>query len=211
LPGAGPHHAGIGAGLQRDPAAQAEPRRHRLPLRGLQRADLPEVPVKLYAGSRIELAPNFTELERPREQFSFTHLPEDVEALFKEALACFSSGCYNAFASMCRRTALAVFAELGEGGKLRLYDELGEVRKMAEVDDATFAMVRKVLFDAEPEGRSSPPLLGAFEAGVLLEIVKDLLYEAYVRRGRLQQAMTVRRFFSEAPDSKVTPLEKARS
>ena len=168
-------------------------------------------PVKLYAGSRIELAPNFTELERPRERFSFTHLPEDVEALFKEALACFSTGCYNAFASMCRRTALAVFADLGEGGKLRLYDELGEVRKMAEVDDATFATVRKVLFDAEPEGRSSPPLLGAFEAGVLLEVVKDLLYEAYVRRGRLQQAMTVRRFFSEAPDGKVTPLEKARS
>ena len=88
-------------------------------------------PVKVYAGSRVELSPSFVELERPREKFSFTHLPEEVETLFKEALACFSSGCYNAFASMCRRTAQAVFADLGEAGKLELYDELASIRRMA--------------------------------------------------------------------------------
>ena len=53
--------------------------------------------------------------------------------------------------------------------------------------------------------------LRIFQAGVLLEVVKDLLYQAYVRRGRLQQAMMVRRYFAEDASSKVTPLPGARS
>ena len=43
--------------------------------------------------------------------------------------------------------------------------------------------------------RSPLPLLDGYQAGILLEVVKDLLYEAYVRKGRLQQAIMVRRFF----------------
>ena len=66
--------------------------------------------VKLYGGSRVELSPSFVELERAPEKFNFSYLPEESEQLFREALATFSSGCYNAFASMCRRTAQAVFA-----------------------------------------------------------------------------------------------------
>ncbi|MGQ0430356.1 MAG: hypothetical protein ACT4UQ_10530 [Gammaproteobacteria bacterium] len=161
--------------------------------------------VKLYAGSRVELAPNFVELERPRERFNFTYLPEDAEALLKEAFACFSAACYNAFASMCRRVAQCVFADLGEDGKLMLYDELGNIRRLAELDDESFAAVRRVLFDSDAPGRAGLPVIDAFQAGVLLEVVKDLLYQAYVRRGRLQQAMMVRRYFAE-DETKVTPL-----
>jgi hypothetical protein len=161
--------------------------------------------VKLYAGSRVELAPNFVELERPRERFNFTYLPEEAESLLKEAFACFSAACYNAFASMCRRVAQCVFADLGDAGKLELYDELGNIRRLAELDDDSFAVVKKVLFDVDAPGRAAMPAIDAFQAGVLLEVVKDLLYQAYVRRGRLQQAMMVRRYFAE-DDSKVTPL-----
>lgn len=161
--------------------------------------------VKVYAGSRVELAPNFVELERPRERFNFTYLPEDAEALLKEAFACFSAACYNAFASMCRRVAQCVFADLGEDGKLALYGELANIRQLAELDDESFAVVRKILFDPDAPGRAAMPVIDAFQAGVLLEVVKDLLYQAYVRRGRLQQAMMVRRYFA-GDESKVTPL-----
>ena len=34
--------------------------------------------------------------------------------MFREALLCYSHGAFNAFASMCRRTMQAVFADLGE-------------------------------------------------------------------------------------------------
>jgi hypothetical protein len=168
-------------------------------------------PVKLYAGSRIELSPSFVELERPREKFSLTHLPEEAETLFKEALACFSSGCYIAFAAMCRRTAQSVFDDLGENGKLALYDQLNDVRRMAEIEDKTFALVKQVIFGRDADPRPNLPEPGSYEAGVLLEVMKDLLYQAYVRRGRLQQAMMVRRYFAEESGGKVTPLDKARS
>ncbi|HEY7739752.1 MAG TPA: hypothetical protein VIB01_03960 [Steroidobacteraceae bacterium] len=161
--------------------------------------------VKVYAGSRVELAPNFVELERPRERFNFTYLPEDAEALLKEAFTCFSAACYNAFASMCRRVAQCVFADLGEDGKLALYGELANIRQLAELDDESFAVVKKILFDPDAPARAAMPAIDAFQAGVLLEVLKDLLYQAYVRRGRLQQAMMVRRYFAE-DDSKVTPL-----
>jgi hypothetical protein len=168
-------------------------------------------PVKLYAGGRIELSPSFTELERPREKFNLTHLPEEAETLFREALACFSSGCYIAFAAMCRRTARSVFTDLGESGKLTLFDQLNEVRRMAEIDDRTFAAVKQVIFGSDDDPRPNLPTLDTFQAGVLLEIMKDLLYQAYVRRGRLQQAMMIRRYFAEESGSKVASLEKARS
>jgi len=166
--------------------------------------------VRMYAASRIELSPQFTEIERAREKFSFTYLPEEVEVLFKEALTCFSSGAFNAFASMCRRTAQAVFADLGEAGKLRLFDELNEVRELAALSTDTFGKLKSVLFGTATDPRPNIPVLDGYEAGIALEVMKDLLYEAYVRKGKLQQAMLVRRFFlDETTQTNITPLSNA--
>jgi hypothetical protein len=154
--------------------------------------------VREYGAQRIELSSQFTEIERPREKFSFTYLPETVETLFREALLCYSHGAFNAFCSMCRRTMQAVFDMQGESGKLRLFDQLNELRDMAQIDAPSFSSLKRVIFgsDADP----SLPLLDDDQAGLLLEVMKDLLYQAYVRKGRLQQAMVVRRFFSEQAD-----------
>jgi hypothetical protein len=164
---------------------------------------------RMYAANRVELAPHFNEVERPRETFAFTHLPEEVELYFKEALTCYSSGAFNAFASMCRRSAQAVFADLGETGRLRLFDELNHLRAMAELDVETFTRIKSVLFGTDSDPRPNAPLLESYTAGVLLEIMKDLLYEAYVRKGKLQQAMMVRRFFVDEKANKVTPIASA--
>jgi hypothetical protein len=109
------------------------------------------------------------------------------------------------------RREQAVFDDLGENGKLGLYDQLNDVRRMAEIEDRTFAMVKQVIFGRDADPRPNLPEPGSYEAGVLLEVMKDLLYQAYVRRGRLQQAMMVRRYFAEESGSKVTPLDKAGS
>lgn len=164
---------------------------------------------KMYGANRVELASTFMELERQREKFSFTYLPEDVELLFKEAFGCYTANCFNAFASMCRRTAQVVFGDLGEAGKLKLFDELSRIRDMAEIDTDTYATVKKVIFGSDTEPKQSLPVLDAYQAGILLEVMKDLLYQAYVRKGRLQQAMMVRRFFVEEHENKVTPLSRA--
>ena len=166
-------------------------------------------PVRLYRTTRIELSPQFTEVERAREKFNFAYIPESVELLFREALTCFSQGAFNAFASMCRRTAQAMFADLGEAGKLRLFDELTAVRELADIAPETFTKMRSVLFGAELDIHTPLPLLDGYEAGIMLEVVKDLLYEAYVRKGKLQQAMMVRRFFLEETGTHVAPIKSA--
>jgi hypothetical protein len=163
-------------------------------------------PVRMYRANRVELSPQFVEVERAREKFTFTHLPEEVELLFREALTCFSSAAYNAFASMCRRTAQAAFADLGESGKLRLFNELNEVREMADIDMKTFTTIKNVIFGTQADLRADPPHLEATSAAVVLEVMKDLLYEAYVRKGRLQQALMVRRYFAEETADDISPI-----
>lgn len=152
---------------------------------------------KSYGAQRIELSSKFTEIERPREKFSFTYLPETVETLFREALLCYSHGAFNAFATMCRRTMQAAFSDLGEAGKLRVFDQLNDVRDMAQIDAASFSVIKRVIFDTDSDPLHGIPLLDEDQTGLLLEVTKDLLYQCYVRKGRLQQAMLVRRFFSE--------------
>lgn len=162
--------------------------------------------VRQYGPSRIELAPQFTEIERAREKFSFTYLPQEVEALFKEALACFSAGAFNAFASMCRRTAQAVFADLGEAGKLRIFDELNTTRELAGLPAETYGKLKSLLFGTEADPRPGPPRIDHYEAGIVLEVMKDVLYEAYVRKGKLRQAMLVRRFFLDETAANLAPV-----
>ncbi|MGD1977197.1 MAG: hypothetical protein PVI25_01705 [Gammaproteobacteria bacterium] len=153
-------------------------------------------PVKSYADDRVELSSNYMEIERPMEQFDFTYLPEDSEMMFREALTCFSHNAMNAFASMCRRTAGQVFRDLGETGKMKIFDQCSEIRGLAEIDDDTFEVVRRILFDSE-DGRDSMPLINPSQAGVLLEFMRDILYQSYVRKGKLQQAMMMRRYLTE--------------
>jgi len=165
--------------------------------------------VKIYAASRVELSNNFVELERAKEKFNFTFLPEATERLFREAVACYSNGQFNAFGSMCRRTTQAMFQDLGENGRLRVFDQVNEAREMAEIDTDTFNVIKKVVFGNDAEPPSSMPELGSYEAGVLLEVMKDILYQAYVRLGKLQQAMMVRRFFVDEASEKVTTIGRA--
>ncbi|HEX4023424.1 MAG TPA: hypothetical protein VHX52_01775 [Steroidobacteraceae bacterium] len=153
--------------------------------------------VRGYGSQRVELSSQFSEIERPREKFSFTYLPEAVETLFREALLCYSHGAFNAFASMCRRTMQAAFAQLGEGGKLRVFDQLNELREIAQIDAASFAAIKRVIFGSDADPAPGLPPLDDDQSGLLLEVMKDLLHQSYVRKGRLQQAMLVRRFFSD--------------
>ena len=123
---------------------------------------------KAYTALRAELAASYAEVERPRENFPLTYLPEEAEGLFKEALNCYSAGCFNAFGAMSRRTAQSLFRELGERGKLELFDTLQEMRALAELDDDTFATLRAVLFGSDSDPWPHHPDVTAEHAGVLL-------------------------------------------
>lgn len=149
--------------------------------------------VKEYGDDEVELYRNFIELERPKERFQFSYLPKDTETLFREALHCYSTNNFNAFASMCRRSAASSFPALGENGKLRAFDAVMAAKDIAEIDDDSFESIKQVIF--EDGNANDIPLLNRAQAGVLLEILKDMFYQCFVRRGKLTRAIKVRRFF----------------
>jgi hypothetical protein len=120
-----------------------------------------------------------------------------VETFFREALVCYSHGQLQAFTSMCRRAAGAAFVDLGNSTKLRLFDSLADVREMAEIDEDTFSIVMRVIFAGHADPQLELPVTTPYQAAVLLEVMKDFLYQAYIRKGRLQHAMKVRRFFAD--------------
>ena len=55
---------------------------------------------------------------RRRGPSGYGRLPPAVERLFREALQCYNADCYNAFASMCRRTVQTATADLGSNARL---------------------------------------------------------------------------------------------
>ena len=149
--------------------------------------------VKQYTDDAVELYRNFVELERPKERFSFSYLPRHTETLFREALSCYTHNNFNAFASMCRRAANSAFAVMGERGKLRAFDEVMVAQEIAEIPDESFEPIKQVLFGAGED--ENLPLLNHAQAGMLLEVMKDMFYQCFVRRGKLTRAIKVRRFF----------------
>ena len=149
--------------------------------------------IKEYFEDRVELYRNFIELERPKERFAFSYLPKHTEVLFREALACYSGNSFNAFASMCRRSAASAFDELGEGGKLQAFAEVMVAQEIAGIDEVIFSPIKSILFDSGEE--EELPVLNRSQAGILLEVLKDMFYQCFVRRGKLSRAIKVRRFF----------------
>jgi len=155
--------------------------------------------VKRYNENQVELYRNFIELERPKERFAFSYLPKHTEVMFREALSCYSNNNFNAFASMCRRSASSAYAALGEGGRLRAFEEIVIAQDIAGIDDDTFDPIKTILFDTGEE--EDLPLLTRTQAGILLEVLKDMFYQCFVRRGKLTRALKVRNFFVQESDN----------
>jgi hypothetical protein len=149
--------------------------------------------IKIGSASQIELNRNFVELDRPKERFSFSYLPKTTEVLFREALACYSGNNFNAFASMCRRSSRSAFDALGDGGKLQAFEEVMIAQGISGIDDDSFAPIKAILFETSDD--EGIPLLSRGQAGILLEVLKDMFYQCFVRRGKLNRALKVRRFF----------------
>jgi hypothetical protein len=182
-----PKHAGL---LFRC-AACNEPRFLRAAVRGIDE-------------ERVELAPTLVEVERARERFQYAYLPDVVEQLLRETLDCYSLGAHNAFATMCRRTTRTALRALGATARTRWQDTVHDVLRVCEVDTVTTNTVDTVLFAEDGD----PPAITPDEAAVLVEALKDLFYQSYVRTAKLRAAMRVRRFFAGENAATVTPIDR---
>jgi len=147
---------------------------------------------------RIVLGEEFEVVERPREQFEFNYLTGEVKADFAEALDCYANGSLNAFAAMCRRTVQSMCSDLGAKGKDRVLSQLQDLKATAEIDDETFTSLSQVVVDGHDGAHPHLPKLNEGRAAVLLELMKDVMYQVYVRKAKLQEAMALRKQAIEA-------------
>jgi len=154
----------------------------------------------------IELSSHLTEIERPKEQFKFSYLPQPVSQLYREALDCYTADCHNAFASMCRRTVQAGLKELHRHGQPHLYDLFQDAVRIADLDARSVQALETLMFDPQAE----EPEVDAELAAQLIEISKDMLYQCFVRKAKLKAALKMRRYFVEEA-SKVTSIDMRRA
>jgi hypothetical protein len=156
---------------------------------------------------RVELSSNIVEVGRSQQRFPYSYLPAPVERIFREALRCYTADCYNAFASMCRRTVQVAIAELGSNAKLQWFELYKDVVRIGEIDRATAQTLETTLFG----GDVPVPEITGDQAAVLVETIKDMAYQCFVRTAKLRTAMKMRRFFAEEHGGKITSLDRHRA
>jgi len=162
--------------------------------------------VRSFEAEHVELSPNLLEVERAHERFQYGYLSQDIERLLHEAFDCYTAGCYTAFALLSRYAVNAALATLDGNARRRWQELLRDVLRIAEVDTETARAIEAAVL-GDP---NTLPVVGADEAAVLIEAVKDLFYQAYVRTAKLQAAMKMRRYFAGEHARNVTPIERGR-
>lgn len=162
--------------------------------------------VRAFEPERVELSANLVEIEKPHEKFQFSYLGRDVEKLLREAFDCYTANCHTAFALLSRLAVDAALKDLDSAARRRWQESLSEVLQIAEVESETGRAIEAALFG----DTSVPPTIGPQAAAVLIEAVKDLFYQSYVRTAKLRAAMKMRRYFVDEGARNVTPIDRAR-
>jgi hypothetical protein len=162
--------------------------------------------VRSFGEDRIVLSANLVEVERSKEHFQYNYLPERVQRLLREAFGCYTADLFLAFAILCRRT-VTLSQATGAASQNPAFENLfGDAVTLGQIDTATRATLHEVLFgsDAEPE-------IDADQAAVLIEIIKDMFQQRFVRTAKLRRAIKMRRYFASEAEQKVTPLDTMTS
>jgi len=147
----------------------------------------------------IVLSGEYEELERPMETFDYQHLPQAVASDFREALTSYSHSCLNATAAMCRRTIQSVATNLGASGTDKVSKQLNEAKELGTIEDEDYEGLREIMLGGHDGSHPHLPAVSMGRAAVLVEIMKDILYQLYVRKGKIDEAKKLRQ---EAIDDK---------
>ncbi len=126
------------------------------------------------------------------ETFEFEYLKGDLADDFKEALKCYSIDCFNAFAAMCRRTVQSMSTELGADGKDKVTKQLKELKEIISIDSATFEILEQIVIAGHDGAHPHLPKLSPERASVLLELMKDVLYQLFIRKQKIEIAAKLR-------------------
>lgn len=144
------------------------------------------------SGGGIELSKEYQIVEFPKENFEFKYLPEAVRQDFVEALDCYSIGAYNGFAALCRRTIQSTASCLGVKGTDKVKKQVVELKEIAEMEEDDYAILNQIILDGHDGAHPHLPSITVERAKILLELMKDIMYELFVRKGKIEDAKKLR-------------------
>lgn len=141
----------------------------------------------------VPISDNYTEIERPTESYEFKYLPDEVRADFGEALTCYAGSCFNAFAAMCRRCLQSTSKVLGADGASKIEAQMKELLRLEIVDDDTYEQLHQIMLAGHDGAHPNLPNLSPERAAVVLELMKDVLYQLFVRQAKIKESTELRR------------------
>lgn len=140
----------------------------------------------------VVISDEFRVVEFPKELYDFSKLPDSVALEFEEALDCYSNGSYNAFGVMCRRTIQAAGEELGTPGKDKVTAQVRELKERGLFDEETFKIADALVVNTHDSAHPNLPRFDAKRADMVLALMKDVLYQLFVRFAYLDEANKLR-------------------
>ncbi len=131
--------------------------------------------------------------DRVIETFDYDYLEGDVAEDLKEALSCYSHGNYNAFAAMSRRTIQSIAKDLGADGKAKVLKQVNELKTILEIEEEIFKTIEEIIIAGHDGVHPYLPKLSPERADILLELLKDVVYQLYVRKKKIEQSAELRK------------------
>lgn len=141
----------------------------------------------------VRLADEFEQITTALEPFDMQYLAGAVLDDFREALTCYANSCWNAFAAMCRRCIQSISETLGAVGTTKVQAQLEELKNMGVTDDETFNQLRAIMLSGHDGAHPHLPALSPARAAVLLQLMKDVLYQLFVRPAKIREAGELRK------------------
>jgi hypothetical protein len=139
------------------------------------------------------LSESFDIINRGVEPFETQYLSGAVLDDLNEALICYANSCWNAFAAMSRRCIQSVCESFGADGTSKVKSQLNELQQMGVADEETFTLLHQIMLTGHDGAHPHLPSLSAARASVLLQLLKDVLYQLYVRPAKIREAGELRR------------------
>lgn len=100
---------------------------------------------------------------------------------------------WNAFAAMCRRCIQSVSETLGADGTTKVQAQLRDLKDMGVADEETFEQLHQIMLTGHDGAHPHLPALSAARAAVLLQLMKDVLYQLFVRPAKIREAGELRK------------------
>ena len=86
-----------------------------------------------------------------------------------------------------------MFTALGAEGKASVENQLKDLKAQANLDDDTYKMLKQIILSGHDGAHPNLPKLDQARADILLEFMKDVLYQLFIRGAKIREADELRK------------------